>query len=79
MAATIEKRIKEIISDRLGIGEDQVTDTAHLMDDLGADSLDMTEIVLDLEDEYDIEIPDREADELMTAAAIANYVTERRG
>ena len=64
--ATNEERVKKVIMEQLGVNEDQVTDNASFVDDLGADSLDTVELVMALEEEFDCEIPDEEAEKITT-------------
>jgi acyl carrier protein len=71
------KKIKSIVADKLSIGEDQVTEEASFIDDLGADSLDTVELIMALEDEFDMDIPDEEAEKLTTVGKAMDYVLER--
>jgi acyl carrier protein len=72
---TIEGCIKEIIFVHLGVGEDEVTPTASLFDDLGADSLDAVELIMAIEEEFDISVPNEEAEEIKTVQQVIDCVT----
>jgi acyl carrier protein len=72
--STIEDRVKKIVVEQLGVNEDQVTLEASFVDDLGADSLDTVELVMLLEEEFDTEIPDDEAEKINTVQAAVSYV-----
>ncbi|EKT56400.1 acyl carrier protein [Providencia sneebia] len=74
--STIEERVKKIIVEQLGVKEDEVVTAASFVDDLGADSLDTVELVMALEEEFDIEIPDEEAEKITTVQAAVDYVLE---
>lgn len=67
-------KIKEVIVDRLGVEEDKITKEAHFVDDLGADSLDTVELIMQLEEEFSIEIPDEDAETLTTVGAVIDYI-----
>jgi acyl carrier protein len=70
----IKNRIVEIIANQLGIEEDDVTAEASVIDDLGADSLDVVELVMALEEEFDLEIPDEEAEKITSVQNIFDYM-----
>lgn len=74
MAATIEERVKKIVVEQLGVKEDEVNPTSSFVDDLGADSLDTVELVMALEDEFDLEIPDEEAEKITTIKQAHEYI-----
>ena len=69
-----EERIKEIIVEQLGVDADQITPDASFMDDLGADSLDTVELVMAFEEEFDIEIPDEDAEKIRTVKDVVTYL-----
>ena len=69
-----EDRVKQIIMDQLGVSADQVTPQASFIDDLGADSLDTVELVMALEEEFDIEIPDEDAEKMKTVQDALDYL-----
>ena len=72
--STIEDRVKKIVVEQLGVGEDQVTTDASFVDDLGAVSLDTVELVMALEEEFDTEIPDDEAEKITTVKQAIEFV-----
>ncbi len=74
--ASINERIKQIVAEQLGVDEDQVTNEASFMDDLGADSLDTVELVMALEEEFDIEISDEDAEKIQTVQDAIDYIGE---
>ena len=69
-------KIKEIIAEQLGVEEDVITADTNLMKDLEADSLDAVEIIMAIEDEYDIEVPDEDAEKFQTVTDIVKYVED---
>jgi acyl carrier protein len=78
MAATgVDERVKKIIAEQLGVEEDDVTPEASFVDDLGADSLDTVELVMALEEEFGVEIPDEEAEKILTVQQAIDYIKER--
>jgi acyl carrier protein len=72
---SIEEKVKKIVAEQLGSGEDEISNESSFIDDLGADSLDTVELVMSLEDEFDIEIPDDDAEKIATVQAAIDYVT----
>ncbi len=70
----IEERVRTIICDQLAVDADKVTKTASFIDDLGADSLDIVELVMTMEEEFDMDIPDEEAEKLKTVGDVVNYI-----
>ena len=71
---SVEKKVKEIVSEQLGKDANEVTDGASFIDDLGADSLDIVELVMAMEDEFGIEIPDEEAEKIKTVKDVIEYI-----
>jgi acyl carrier protein len=71
------KKVRAIVADKLSISEEQVTETASFTEDLGADSLDTVELVMALEDEFQLDIPDEEAEKLTTVGKALDYVMGR--
>ncbi len=75
--SSIEERVKNIIIEQLGVKPEQVVPAASLIDDLGADSLDTVELVMALEEEFETEIPDEDAEKIRTVAQINDYIKAR--
>ena len=73
----IEAKVKEIIIDKLGVEESQITSEASFTNDLGADSLDIVELVMGFESEFDISIPDEDAEKISTVGTAVSYLTEK--
>ena len=71
-----EARIRSIVADQLGVDRGEVTPDASILDDLGADSLDVVELVMAIEDEFDIEVPDEDVERMRTIGDMERYVTE---
>lgn len=71
---SIESRVKKIIAEQLGVKEDEVANNSSFVEDLGADSLDTVELVMALEEEFDTEIPDEEAEKITTVQAAIDYI-----
>ena len=72
-----EDKVKEVIVDKLGVSMEQVTPEASFIDDLGADSLDQVELVMALEEEFDIEVPDDDVEGIRTVNDVQTYVASR--
>ncbi|MDK2798405.1 MAG: acyl carrier protein [Clostridiales bacterium] len=70
----IFEKVREIVVDQLGVEEDDVTMEASFIDDLGADSLDIVELIMALEEEFDLEIPDEEAEKISTVGDVVEYI-----
>jgi acyl carrier protein len=73
---SVEEKVKEIIIDQLGVDEKQVNQEASFIDDLGADSLDTVELVMALEEEFDVEIPDEDAEKIGTVQNAIDYIKD---
>ncbi len=76
--ASIEEKVKSIIVEQLGIPEDEVKPEASFIDDLGADSLDIVELVMAMEEEFEIEIPDEEAENIKTVGDAIKYINQHK-
>ena len=72
---SIEEKVKKIVAEQLGSGEDEISNESSFIDDLGADSLDTVELVMALEEEFDLEIPDDDAEKIATVQAAIDYVS----
>ncbi len=75
--STVEDRVKKIVMEQLGVKEEEVTNESSFVDDLGADSLDTVELVMALEEEFETEIPDEEAEKITTVQQAIDYITAR--
>jgi len=76
---SVPEKVKSIIAEQLGVKPEEVTPEAKFIDDLGADSLDTVELVMALEEEFGIEIPDEEAEKLVTVGDAVKYIGEKAG
>jgi acyl carrier protein len=74
---SIEEKVKDIIVEQLGVNPEQVTPQASFIEDLGADSLDIVELVMAFEEEFSVEVPDEDAEKLQTVGDVTNYIKER--
>jgi acyl carrier protein len=77
--AVSQDKVRQIIADQLGVKKEEVTDSAKFVDDLGADSLDTVELVMALEEEFGVEIPDEDAEKLTTVGDALKYIEEKAG
>ena len=77
--SSIEDRVKKIVAEQLGVKEGEVSNDASFVDDLGADSLDTVELVMALEEEFETEIPDEEAEKITTVQLAISYINEYLG
>jgi acyl carrier protein len=75
--SSIEDQVKSIVAEQLGVKEDEVTNDASFVDDLGADSLDTVELVMALEEEFETEIPDEDAEKIKTVQQAIDYIKQR--
>jgi acyl carrier protein len=77
-AANVEQKVKSIIAEQLGVGEDEIKPTSSFIEDLGADSLDIVELVMAMEEEFEVEIPDEEAENIKTVQDAVNYINTHK-
>jgi acyl carrier protein len=75
--STVEERVKKIVVEQLGVKEEEVSNESSFVDDLGADSLDTVELVMALEEEFECEIPDEEAEKITTVQQAIDYINTR--
>ena len=76
MEKSVERRVIEIIVEQLGVSEEEVTLEASFIDDLGADSLDLVELIMAMEEEFGLEISDEDAEKILTVQDVVNYINE---
>jgi len=77
--SSVEERVKKIVAEQLSTSEDQISNESSFVDDLGADSLDTVELVMALEEEFDLEIPDDEAEKITTVQQAIDHITAALG
>ncbi len=77
-SSEVTEKVKGIIVEQLGVSMEEVTPEASFIEDLGADSLDIVELVMALEEEYDLEISDEDAEKIQTVQDVINYIQERQ-
>jgi acyl carrier protein len=78
MAASVEERVREIISEQLNVSKDEVIPEASFTDDLGADSLDLVELVMALEEEFEIEVSDEDAEKIRKVKDVFDYIEKHK-
>jgi acyl carrier protein len=79
MSADVLAKVQAVVADKLDVEANKITPEANFTDDLGADSLDVVELVMALEEEFDVEIPDEEAEKLQTVQAVVDYIKAKQG
>lgn len=77
--STVEERVKKIVVEQLGVKEEEVSSESSFVDDLGADSLDTVELVMALEEEFETEIPDEDAEKITTVQQATDYINQHLG
>ncbi len=77
-ATNVEAKMKSIIAEQLGVGEDEIKPDSAFVDDLGADSLDLVELVMAMEEEFDVEIPDEQAENIKSVKDAVDYINTHR-
>lgn len=77
MSASTEERVKSIICEQLAVEADKVTPSASFIEDLGADSLDIVELVMTMEEEFDLDIPDEDAEKIKTVGDVVGYIKSK--
>ena len=75
--ASVEERVAEIVADQLGVEKDKINRESHFVNDLGADSLDQVELVMELEEEFDLEIPDDAAEKIQTVGQAIAFIEQQ--
>ncbi len=75
--SSVAEKVKKIIAEQLGVSEDQITDEAKFIEDLGADSLDQVELIMALEEEFGADIPDEDAEKMTTVGKAVEYITSQ--
>ncbi len=78
MSLSVEEKVKQIVVNQLGVEESSVIGKAKFIEDLGADSLDIVELVMAMEEEFEVEIPDEEAENIKTVADAVNYINTHK-
>ena len=77
MSASVEERVRNIICDQLAVEPEKVVQTASFIDDLGADSLDIVELVMTMEEEFELDIPDEDAEKIKTVGDVVKYISSK--
>lgn len=77
--SSVDERVTKIVAEQLGVAESEITNSSSFVDDLGADSLDTVELVMALEEEFDTEIPDEEAEKITTVQLAIDYINKSLG